>query len=96
MEDHCRKLRVGRMAILLFMLLPLIGPSEWQAAEAADSCKFVQEASLPASFNDGEVLVDVVVNGAPAKFRIDTLSSYTQISRSMASASTCRSRPART
>jgi hypothetical protein len=51
---------------------------------AGQSCKFVQEAALPAIFKDGQVLVDVWINGTRAKFRIGTRSAFSQISRAMA------------
>jgi hypothetical protein len=62
----------------MLLLLPI------GSAAAADTCKFVEEASLPASFENGEALVGVAVNGVPARFRIGTYSAFTQISRSLA------------
>ena len=65
---------------LLIILSSLAGPT----VMAASSCHFVEEATLPANFKDSEVLVDVAINGVPAKFQIGTSSAFTQISRSMA------------
>jgi len=50
----------------------------------ASTCTLIEAASLPASFKNGNVSVDVGVNGTPAKFLIDTGSSVTWISQALA------------
>jgi hypothetical protein len=50
---------------------------------ADPACSLTELANLPASFN-GAAVVEVSINGSPAKFRLNTASAFTKISRSFA------------
>jgi hypothetical protein len=78
------KLNLRDIALPFLTIVSSAGPIGGSAAMAASSCKFVEEATLPASFKNGEILVDVAIDGTAAKFRLGTHSAFTQISRSMA------------
>jgi hypothetical protein len=50
----------------LIILFSLADPT----VMAASSCKFVEEATVPAVFKDSEILIEVAINGTPAKLQI--------------------------
>lgn len=73
-----RSIRLRRGFGTLVLAGVLAGP-----AVADSSCQLKEIANLPARFN-GVVVIDVSINGVPAKFSLATGSSMTRISRSFA------------
>jgi hypothetical protein len=69
--------RSGRAALVTAAALGLSQFICGSPAIAAAPCRILELASLPASFKDGELLIDVGINGETVKFRLGTYSAFT-------------------
>jgi hypothetical protein len=70
-----------RIAVVRLVWLSFLFVATGVPAMADSVCALHEDASLPADFSNGDIRVDVGVNGAMVKFKIGTGSNITQISK---------------